>query len=140
MFELDAAIVPGCSAAGIRIGQELDPLLRFLRPFETMQLHGCQRLRFPMVDLWVSDRKVEQIGVSRGYRGRVRDKIGIGATIAEIEAAFGSVTEDEEDNLIVAGEQGWCFEVEGYAPGRQPSECPQARISEIYVFGVERGR
>ena len=66
--------------------------------------------------------------------------IGIGTTIAEVEGHFGRpVEEDEEDNLVVQGLDGWCFETEVWAsPSGTPRENSSARITELFVFGSIR--
>ena len=57
------------------------------------------------------------------------------ATIEEIEAHFGrSVEEDEDDNLVVPGSPGWCFETEQWIEGRILGQNRKARVVEIYVF------
>jgi uncharacterized protein (TIGR02996 family) len=138
MLNLEAPIIPGISAAGIRIGQPVETILAVLQPLEVVPLDGCQRLRFGAVDLWVKQRLVDQIGIYKGYRGTIAGKIGIGSILQEVEAAFGSVLEDEEDNLVVAGMPGWCFETETWISGREPAQNPDAAVTGIFVFGDGR--
>ncbi len=134
MFDLNASIIPGKSAAGVRVGQPIKDILARQSPEAVVELHGCNKYQFGSVHLWVKDEKISQIGLYAGYQGRLREAISIGSTIAEVKNLLGKVEEDEDDNLVVAGMSGWCFETEEWLEGRQSIQNPNARISEIYVF------
>jgi hypothetical protein len=123
MLDLNAPIVPGESAAGIRVGQRIEELR--LEPNAVKRLEECERWDFGPVRLWVRAGIVEQIGVREGYRGKVDDTVTIGATLSEIQERVGTVVEDDEDNLIVEGYPGWCFETEGLG-----------EITEIFVYAI----
>jgi len=134
MFDLAAPIVPGKSAAGIKLGQSIDEIIKFHQPVEIHSLGDGAKYCFNQIDLWVRNGKVVQISVKFDYLGNVQNKIGIGATINDVQSAFGKVMEDEEDNLIVPSIPGWCFETETWQNGQEISENLNSRITEIFVF------
>jgi len=134
MLVLDAPIIPGDSAAGLRIGTSIEDVLVHEKPNATVPLHGAIKYDFGPIHLWVANGSIFQIGVFAGYRGSLRSGIKIGSTIGEIQQAIGAVTEDEEDNLVVPGYPGWCFETEEWLEGHQPEQNPKARVTEIYVY------
>ena len=136
MFDLNAPIIPGESAAGVRVGQPIEDILARVSPDATVEIHSGTKFEFGPVHLWVEDGKVSQVGVYAGYRGSLSQGIGIGSTLGGIQSALGPVVEDEDDNLIVGGMPGWCFETEEWVAGRQPEQNPDARVSEIYVFAA----
>ena len=136
MFDLNAPIIPGESAAGVSVGQPVDDILATETPDAVVELHGCTRFEFGPVRLWVRDGKVSQVGVYAGYHGRLRQGIGVGSTLGQVQSTLGRVVEDEEDNLVVEGMPGWCFETEEWAAGRLPEHNPDARVSEIFVFAA----
>lgn len=134
MFDLDAPIIPSESAAGLRIGHLIEDVLVHEKPNATVPLHGAIKYDFGPIHLWVANGTIFQIGVFAGYRGSLCSGIKIGSTIKDIQQAIGPVIEDEEDNLVVPGSPGWCFETEEWLEGHQPEQNPKARVSEIYVF------
>jgi hypothetical protein len=138
MFDLSAPIIPGHSAAGVAMGVSAAPYIGgATKPTTTTLLSpGHVRYGFGSVALWVRDGRVAQIGVSQGYSGLLQGGIGIGSMIADIHALLGSVGEDDDDNLVVVGIVGWCFETEEWLSGRRPKENPSVRVTEIYVFPV----
>jgi hypothetical protein len=136
MFDLNAPIVPGNSAAGVSVGQTVEGILAETPPQAVVDLYSCTRFEFGTVHLWVRNGKVSQVGVYAGYLGSLLQGIGIGSTIREIQSVLGPVVEDEEDNLIVEGSSGWCFETEEWLNGHQPDQNLDARVSEIYVFAA----
>jgi hypothetical protein len=136
MFDLNAPIIPGESAAGVRIGQPIEDILAWKSPDAVVEIHSCTKFEFGVVHLWVENGKVSQVGVCAGYRGSLMQGLGIGSTLGDIQSSFGPVVEDEDDNLIVEGRPGWCFETEEWMAGRQPEQNPNARVSQIYVFAV----
>lgn len=77
-----------------------------------------------------------QVGVRHPYEGKVLDAIGIGSTIAEAEAALGSVTEDEEDNLVIQSVPGLSFETARRPNGEDLQRNKDARITNIFVFPI----
>jgi hypothetical protein len=135
MFDLNAPIIPGESAAGVRIGQPIEDILGWKSPDAIVEVHSCTKFEFGAVHL---GGKWEGVAGRRVCRlSRLSDAgSGIGSTVGDIQSSFGPVVEDEDDNLIVEGRPGWCFETEEWMAGRQPEQNPNARVSEIYVFAV----
>jgi hypothetical protein len=136
MFDLNAPIVPGESAAGVRVGQPMEDILTGASPDAVVEMRSCIKFEFGPVRLWAENGRVVQVGVYAGYRGSLRQGIGVGSTLGEVQSALGPIAEDEDDNLIVAGMPGWCFETEEWAAGRGPEQNPDARVREIYVFAA----
>jgi hypothetical protein len=134
MFNLDAPIIPGQSAAGLRIGQSLEEVVAHEKPNDIVPLHGATKYDFGSIHLWVADGTIFQIGLFAGYRGSMQGNIKIGSTLGEIQQTIGPVIEDEEDNLIVSSSPGWSFETEEWLEGHQPEKNANARVSEIYIF------
>ena len=143
-MNIEAPIVPGESAAGIQLGSPIEEILKeqelHLSPEEVVNplvpLPIITRYRSAMVDLWVKEGIVEQIMVYDGYRGKLMETIGLGSTIADIERQIGAVEEDEEDNLVIRGFPGLCFEIEGYFPDLKDPAFRHAPIKEICVFSL----
>ena len=134
MFDLDALIIPGESAAGIRLGQPIQGILAHQSPDVIIEIHDLEKYEFGSVHLWVESGKITQIGVYQEYRGCLKEGIGIGSTVEEVQNLLGKIEEDEDDVLVVAGMSGFCFETEKWFEGRQPEQNPKAKISEVYVF------
>jgi len=135
MFDINAPIEPGVSAAGIRIGTAAREILSRGEPLETDRFRETDKLVFPFVTLWVRDGRIQQVAVKAPYEGRIGNVIGIGSTVKDVEAALGKVVQDKEDNLTVAESPGWCFEADQWSPGGGGRN-RQARISEIFVFSA----
>ncbi|MFT4538458.1 MAG: hypothetical protein ACI841_001604 [Planctomycetota bacterium] len=57
----------------------------------------------------MGDDAIEQTGVEGDYRGSLPCGIGVGSTLAEVEAELGLVIQDENDNLSVRGIPGFCL-------------------------------
>ena len=141
VFNLDAPIVPGKSAAGISIDDSIEDILLQAKPFTITDLSQEKRYQFGSVSLWVNDKgKIKQIGLHPGYRGKIAESIGIGSTISEIIGSLGVVVEDEEDNLVVEGSPGWCFDSSQWR--LLPSGVPDtsATVTEIYIFHLDNQR
>jgi hypothetical protein len=136
MFDLSAPIIPGKSAAGIKLGQPIDEITRSQQPTEIHSAEKVTKYCFNQVDIWVEDGRVQQIGVKRGYQGSIQSIIGIGATISEVQLVLGTVIEDEEDNLIVPSLAGWCFDTDTWKNGNEISDNLDSRITNICVFAV----
>jgi len=134
-IDLDAPILPSEAAAGIHMGDDISKLLAFATPDEASKLTDFTIYRFGPVRVWSSFNRVTQIGVYGGYRGTLRDRIGIGSTIAEVKALFGKeVQEDDDDNLIVVDNAGWCFDTEEWRGNCTIEDNWSRQITEIYVF------
>lgn len=139
MIDLDAAIVPGKSAAGIAVGADVRDLLALNRPSATTQQSDYRVHDFGPIRVWSSCNVIQQVGVYSGYRGSLDNKIHVGTTIGDVERLFGGeVQEDLEDNLIVSNSAGWCFETEQW---KSPNlkENRGAQITAIFIF-QESGR
>ncbi len=137
MIDLNAPIIPGKSAAGILLGSDVHYVLgssqssvEEQRLTDKLHLHD-----FGAVKVWSSNHVVSQIGVFFGYAGTLNSKIGIGTTIADVESMFGcQIEEDTEDNLIVPGSSGWCFETEEWSQNHIGKVDHGAHITAIFVF------
>ena len=134
MFDLNAPIIPGESAAGVRLGQPIKDILAYQSPDVVTEINDLEKYQFGSVHLWVNAGKISQIGLYAEYRGRLKESIGIGSTIEEVQNSLGKIEEDEDDNLVVAGISGFCFETEEWLDSHQPEKNPEAKISELYVF------
>lgn len=135
MFNLEAEIVPGQSAAGICLGDTIEGILNQIEPLNIVNLTGGIRYEFGPISLWVDPgNKIKQIGLYEGYRGTISNKIRVGSTLRDIQENFGKVFEDEEDNLVVEDFPGWCFETEEWKKGRPVNFEPFLRVIEIYIF------
>ena|ERR1700682_1216874 len=137
-MNLDDVIVPGESAAGIRVGQRINQILATEGSVEAERFHGIEKYVFAGVTLWVREGLITQVGVRAPYGGKLPQGIGIGSTIGEVESAIGRIGEDNSDNLVVLTSPGWCFETEVWLRGKSPRENRSARITEIFVFAPGR--
>lgn len=134
-FDLDAPIIPGKSAAGVQLGDNISAILEWAKPHTISPLTQGKSYHFGSVVLWVNnENKVTQIGLYPGYRGKVVKAIGIGSTLGEVASTVGTVVEDEEDNLIVLGLSGCCFETHQWQQRQNDLPDLAAKIKEIYVF------
>jgi len=134
MLNLNAPIIPGQSAAGVRLGQTIDEIVATTQPTATIQLHDSSKLCFEYVNLWVKGNRVTQIGVSGKYQGTINGSVGIGSSIRDIQNTLGQVVEDEEDNLTVPSISGWCFETEQWQERKELARNLDARVTEILVY------
>lgn len=147
MLDLDAPIVPGESAAGIRVGSRVtdlpaDVLARFTveRRVNSCLPNAVMTIyRSDSVNLWVENRVVDQVEVHGGYRGALKDAVGIGSTVAAVEERIGPVAEDDMDNLAIRDLPGLCFGLAGafggYAPADDSTSHPLP-ITQIFVYRV----
>lgn len=119
-IDLDALIVPGIGAAGLRLGMtenELSGLLKsgFVRVVFTHPLFKQEppaiRYESPDVVIYFENDRVDQIGVRKAYRGAFKDRFRLGCTVEELRS-LGRIGEDGSDNLVIRGIPGFCFEVE----------------------------
>ncbi len=143
MIDITAPIIPGQSAAGIRVGTAIDEVVQrleldftveqIINPYVTLD-PPAYRYRSAMVDLWVREGMIDQVMLHDGYRGKLMGKIGLGSTIADIEEMVGLWEEDEEDNLIIRGVPGLCFEVEGDFPDFADPVFRAAQVKAIFVY------
>jgi hypothetical protein len=148
MIGPDAAIIPGVSAGGLKIGMPVSDVLSRMGLLFTAEpvvnphvpAPLVTRYRSEMVDFWDRDGLVDQVMVHHGYRGKMMGKIGLGSTIADAEELIGPVGEDDEDNLVIEGIDGLVFEIEGHFPGLTNPSCRTAPIKEICVCPVGERR
>jgi hypothetical protein len=136
MFDLDAPIVPGESAAGIRLGDPISSILEKVNPRQTILIHSDKCYEFGPVSLWEENGEVTQIGLYAGYRGALAEAIRVGSTIQAVQEKLGQFVEDEDDNLVVESIPGWCFETENWLESRKVVPDPALKITEIYVFSL----
>jgi hypothetical protein len=141
MFDLNAPIVPGNSVAGMTLGAAATAIIGRATSAHTVVVlaPGHIKYDFGTVAVWVRGVHIAQIGVFRGYRGLMQGGVGIGSTLSEVQAVMGTISEDDDDNLVVSGSPGWCFETEEWLAGRRPIENPSVRVTEIYVFPISTG-
>lgn len=139
MINLHAAITPGQGAAGIPLGTRFECLLEEAKPHQIRRLSEKLSLcDFGPVKVWTKDGLVDQIGVSNGYLGSLPNGVHVGSSIADVEKCCDStIEEDHEDNLIVCGSPGWCFETEEWAKDSTLAQNRNARVVEIFVFAVD---
>jgi hypothetical protein len=148
-LDLDAAIIPGQSAAGLELGTRIEDALAGVGHLITQEAivnpyarSVTTRYRSEHVDLWERDGIVRQIGVHGGYRGKLMDRITLGASIAEIETWIGECCEDEEDYLAIKGLPGLCFDAQGdFPPAPEGVDFSHpavraVRVTAFYVFRV----
>jgi hypothetical protein len=134
-LDLGAPIQPGSRAAGIAVGR---PALGLPAPLGREALAKGERLDYACVSIWVEEGRVKQVGVRSGYGGKLDQVIAIGSSLADVERTVGAVHEDEEDNLVVSGRPGFCFETATWR-GHRLEDNRDARITAIFVFGEEAG-
>ena len=137
MFDLNAPIIPNISAAGIKIGQSAAKILAAATPASINQIENGQQLCFENVNVWTKNGLVDQIGVYAEYQGTIKGIIGIGSTMSDVQAAFGKIIEDDEDNLIIVGIPGCYFETEEWKHGHNIENNLDSRLIEIFVFAHE---
>jgi hypothetical protein len=143
MLDLDAPILPGRAAAGIRLGDRLEHVLRACAGLFTEARVGNACLcdpwsgsvyRSASVDLSHRDGRISQITVHGGYRGRLRGAVGLGSTPAEIARAIGPWEEVDADVYGIAGLPGLAFGVAGWFVTVAHPGLRAAPIREIAVF------
>jgi hypothetical protein len=137
---MDADIIPGTGAANLRLGTAISAVLQdYGAVFRADVLYDAlgrpsgHRYRSSSVDLRSHDGTIAQIMVHGTYRGRLARAIGLGSTIADVEAAIGPCAEDDEDNLIITNLPGICFEIGATYADPDGRHAP---IVEIYVFRI----
>jgi hypothetical protein len=142
-LDLDAPIVPGQAAAGISLGSAVETLLDACRDtfIEQHLANTCLQLPTSLVRyssdpvaLWARGGTIEQIEVRWGYRGALPGGIRIGATVAEVEAALGATTYDDDGNLVVARLPGAAFQTGTPKPDASHTGESVVRITACYIF------
>jgi hypothetical protein len=112
-LDLDAAILPGVGAAGLRVGMRLAELPSgLLEGFSVeRRVNPClpnavlTLYRSAAVTLTVENRVIDQIAVHGAYVGTVpgsRGTLVLGESHANVEACFGPLAIDDEGYQIIA--------------------------------------
>jgi hypothetical protein len=140
LLDLTAPIIPGVSAAGISLGCAIESVLTIKEAFDRQPVldyrqrpSGITRYTSSSVDLWEHAGVIDQIMVHGAYRGQILGRLGLGATIADVERVFGNWQEDEEDNLVIGSLPGLWFEIEGCFPS---VDDPAIQSASICTIGV----
>jgi hypothetical protein len=140
-LDCEADIIPGRSAAGLRIGDRVPGWARAMASSTTKISRNLELLDLGSVRLWGKDGSIHQIGVGEGYKGRLEGtSVGIGSTIAQVVDALGAVVEDDEDNLVVPSRPGWCFDTTIWVErpgGGVVEDNLGCTLTEIFVYALE---
>src|SRR5512140_3407179 len=116
-LDLAAPIIPGVGAAGVVLGEALPaPLAAAAFAVERIGL-GSVRYSFDAVRVSTRYGLVSAIDLSAGYTGTIGGRVGIGSSVAEVEAAGRGA--------------GWSFETTPRAAGEPPLPPGAARVSLI---------
>ncbi|UOG77648.1 hypothetical protein MTX78_24885 (plasmid) [Hymenobacter tibetensis] len=139
MFNLTAPILPGHSAAGIRLGQPIEEVL-FHAPVPIVEtLSTLTVYRFGAIWVWVQDGRVHQVGVFVGYAGTLPSGVGLGTSLAEVQRRIGRVVQDCDGTLIVEGSDGWCFDTSAWN-GFEVKQNLEAILVEMFVHASTNGK
>ena len=107
---LTAPLLPGHSAAGIRLGQPVAEVLLHASAPVLEKLPTLTVYRFGAVWVWARDGRVDQVGDFDGYTGTLPSGVCLGMPLVEVQRRTGPVVEEWEDTLMVKGSDGWCFD------------------------------
>jgi len=138
MLDLTAPILPGHSAAGIRVGQSIEEVLLHAPVPVVETLSTLTVYRFGAVWVWAQDGRVNQVGVFGDYAGRLPSGVGLGTSLAEVQRCMGRVVRDWDDTLVVEGSDGWCFDT-GAWNGFEVEQNLEALLVEIFVYASMSG-
>lgn len=134
-IDLNAPILPGHSAAGIRLGEPIDtviagPPYNDVENFTPTHFH----YRLGCIDLWAEEDVITQIGVSFGYQGRLNGTISIGSSLSEMEADVGGIILGEIGSLAISNLDGFCFSVKGQTDSFTMIDVkPEMQIAWMFV-------
>jgi hypothetical protein len=132
-------ILPGERVGPFQLGTSWGELEEQLsQPLVREQRSGCFVAKLPSMWFFVDDatQRLKQITVLNRFRGRVANVIGIGSTGAHVEATLGPLVEDEDDNLIIPGIPGVCFEV-AFVTGHDVAwQLQHAPIAYISIYSI----
>ena len=134
MLDLNAELIPDRAGAGVTLGQSIASVLDATQPEAVEARVGCHVYKFGSVWLFEKEGVISQISVFAGYAGKIAGNVGIGSTVAEVEASLGPVDGDEDDCFEVAAVPGWCFEVENVVVSGEAANWPFARIACICIY------
>jgi len=129
MIVADAPIEPGRSAAGVNLGTPVKDILRdntgLVEEPATLGWHSIQG---SFVTFHVKHGLVRQVLVHGEYTGRVRGAVGLGSSVAQLEAALGGWVEGTYGREIeVPTLPGVFFETDPPGP-RPPATAVIVRI------------
>lgn len=144
MLDSSAPVVPGQRAAGVVLGSPMADVLGAVPEitFRMEPVHDAagqrtrQRVyRSVMVDLWEGDGRVVQVRVHGPYAGRCLGRIGIGSTLAEVEAELGPVVENADGDYMIADVPGLLIQADQADAGADIETDAQhaARIAALVV-------
>ena len=107
---LTAPLLPGHSAAGIRLGQPVAEVLLHASAPVLEKLLTLTVYRFGAVWVWARDGRVDQVGDFDGYTGTLPSGVCLGMPLVEVQRRTGPVVEEWADTLMIKGSDGWCFD------------------------------
>lgn len=139
MLDLNAPILPGYSAAGIRLGQPVAEVLLQSPAPVVETLPTLTLYRFGAVSVWARDGLVDQVGVFAGYIGTLLSGVCLGMPLVEVQRRMGPVVEEWDDTLMVAGSDGWCLETTAWDNGWLVEQNLEARLVAIFVNTSKQG-
>jgi hypothetical protein len=142
MLELDAPIEPGRGLGGIAIGCAVDDILAHAKPLRVVELPGDDEdpqgvtiHSFGAIRTWSVAGIVVQVGAFEGYAGRTATGIGVGSTVAEIEAAHEDVVPHDAEGIVVLPDTpGVGIETTEWSTKDEPD--PAATIVQIFVHAT----
>lgn len=114
-MNLSAPIVPGTSAAGISIGDEILPIIREHKPDRIQQAMTGDIFHFDNLKLWSTPDRitVNQIAVFGVYAGATKEGLAINLPISEVVSRIGEIHIGEYDELCIDGYPGIGLETTG---------------------------
>lgn len=109
----EEAIIEGKGIGEICIGMSIYDFEKWLSaPSEYEELDTGKTVLINNVKLWFDkNEKLYQIMVFGNFKGKFKDKIGLGSTMLDIERFVGEY-EEEFDTYVLKDYKGICFELE----------------------------
>jgi len=135
-----APIIPNISLGDIplncsikNIANKLEPIRTFDNWQKTKKIN--QLYKYRSVYIWTCNDIVEQLSAEEGYRGSFFKIIRINSTLKEL-SQFGNIYEDEEDNLMIHGIDGFMFDT-GAWDGFNIESNYYTRITNMFIFNKD---